>query len=72
VLDLFSTLCCEVVEAGSESSIVLLFGRRSASKKEWPPRRDVDVPWRRDVAPEPTTNVLLSKSWGSPMWSQCT
>jgi hypothetical protein len=67
VLVFLSTPSCGDCEFGVESSIVLEGGRRSASKKEWPPRREVDVPWRREAAPEPTTNVLLSKSRGSPM-----
>jgi hypothetical protein len=61
------SLFCMNEEFGSESSTVRPGGRRSDSKKEWPPRRDVDVPCKREVAPEPTTNVLLSKSRGSPM-----
>lgn len=55
---------------GKRSSIVRDGGRRSDSKNEWPPRRDVEVPWRREVAPWPIMKVLLGKSRGSPMWSQ--
>jgi hypothetical protein len=60
-------ISCVDREFGSESSKVRPGGNRSDSKKEWLPRREVDVPCSREVAPEPTTNVLLSKSRGSPM-----
>ncbi len=61
------SISCGDGEYGSGNSIVLAAGRRSASKKEWPPRREVEVPCRTEVAPEPITNLLLSKSRGSPM-----
>lgn len=44
MLIFLSTASCDDCESRDESSIVLDGGRRSASKKEWPPRRDVDDP----------------------------
>lgn len=45
-------------------------GSRSASKKEWLPRRLGLLPFSRVEVPAPTTNVLLLNAFGSPMWSQ--